>query len=326
MKNFSRILVVIEPRQMRQPALERALAVNQYARLRRARGGRDIEVKITAVLPVFDFSWELTSILSVEQEKDLHQSVIEKHRAWLKAYLDVNAMGVEIEQEVVWAKHIGQEITRVATEHACEVIIKSSDVHGMLDSVIFTPLDWQLLRHSPVPVMIAKDHMWSPSGTIAVAVDLSNPDDRRKMASNLRKLREAQELALFTGCNVHLVYAIPPIVAPMPAMPGFIPEIVNEEGLKEGMRQAFAFAGRHKIAPENVHVRAGHADEVIPKLCSELKPTALILGTAARTGLSVAVVGNICERVIDSLDCDVMVITPKAVTRQLPHEGSTGDL
>ncbi len=43
--------------------------------------------------------------------------------------------------------------------------------------MISTPLDWQMLRHSAVPVCIAKDHLWTPSGTIAVAVDLSDPDD-----------------------------------------------------------------------------------------------------------------------------------------------------
>ena len=36
-----------------------------------------------------------------------------------------------------------------------------------------------------------------------------------------------------------------------------------------------------------------------------LNPTALFIGTSARKGIAVALVGNICERVVDALDCDV---------------------
>ena len=31
-----------------------------------------------------------------------------------------------------------------------------------------------------------------------------------------------------------------------------------------------------------------------------------------------AILGNICERVADSIDCDVFVVTPKAVVRAVP--------
>ena len=66
------------------------------------------------------------------------------------------------------------------------------------------------------------------------------------------------------------------------------------------------------------HIREGQPDEVIPTLCAELNPTALFIGTSARKGLAVALVGNICERVVDELDCDVAVITPKAVIERVP--------
>ena len=53
-------------------------------------------------------------------------------------------------------------------------------------------------------------------------------------------------------------------------------------------------------------------------MCTELKPTVLFIGTSARRGIAVALVGNICERVIDELICDVAVITPKAVLGRIP--------
>ncbi len=47
------------------------------------------------------------------------------------------------------------------------------------------------------------------------------------------------------------------------------------------------------------------------------KPS-LFIGTSARKGIASALIGNICERVSDNLSCDVVVITPKAVIRNVP--------
>ena len=62
---------------------------------------------------------------------------------------------------------------------------------------------------------------------------------------------------------------------------------------------------------------------MLPALCKELNPTALFIGTTARKGIAVALVGNICERVIDALDCDVAVITPKSVIERIPTSEQT---
>lgn len=37
-----------------------------------------------------------------------------------------------------------------------DLIIKAANHHGVLDSIIFTPIDWYILRNSQIPVIIAK--------------------------------------------------------------------------------------------------------------------------------------------------------------------------
>lgn len=310
MRKFKKVLAIIEPRQLRQVALERALALSQISKNK---------IQIVAVMPVYDFSWDLSTLLSVEQEDEMKASVIKKHKKWLSAYLQIHAMGYEIEQHVIWSKTIGKDITQMTKEIGADIIFKASDVHGLLDSVLFTPLDWQLLRNAPVPVLIAKDHIWRPTGIIAVAVDLSATDEIEDKLSNIRLLREAQELAYFTRCEIHLLNAIPPVLPPASIdLPGITPDLLGDAALKEGCRAVLEFAQRHRIPPENCHIREGQADEVIPTLCKELNPTALFIGTSARKGVALALVGNICERVSDEVDCDIAVVTPKAVLRQIP--------
>ncbi len=312
MKKQGTVLAVIEPRQMRQPALMRALSLAMYASAHPSKSGARRQ-EIIAVMPVYDFSWDISSVLSAEQGRRMQQEIVDKQRAWLAAYLQVNAAGYNVRPEVIWSKNPGDDIIAIARRERCDLIIKTAEIHGMLDSVLFTPLDWKLLRSSPFPVYIAKDQMWAPTGTIAVAVNAPDPKDKEGMMITMRLLREAQELSRFTRCEIHLINAIVPIVPPATLdLPGFTPQILSEENLKEGCKQVLAFAARHGIPPERCHIREGHPDEVIPSICKELRPTALFIGTAARRGLAVALVGNICERVVDEIDCDIAVITPLA--------------
>lgn len=312
MKKQGTVLVVIEPRQMRQPALMRALSLAMYASSHPSKTGSRHE-QIIAVMPVYDFSWDISAVISVEQGKRIQQDLVDKQRAWLNAYLQVNAAGYNVRPEVIWSKNPGDDIIAIAKRERVDLIIKTADIHGMLDSVLFTPLDWQLLRSSPVPVYIAKDQMWAPTGTIAVAISVPDPKDHEGMALTMRMLREAQELSRFTRCEIHLINAIVPLVPPTTfELPGYTPHILTEENLKDGCKQVLSFAARHGISPERCHIREGHPDEVIPAICRDLRPTALFIGTAARKGLAVALLGNICEKVVDEIDCDIAVVTPQS--------------
>lgn len=318
MGNLRNILVVIEIKQLRQPALERGIALYNYAMAHNKKEQRHDDVKIIAVLPIAQEPWNLTSFLAVDKTQ-FEKAYKKKQERWLKAYLAVNAMGVKIETKVIFSREVGKDLVDIAKENCCDILIKTAEIHGLLDSVISTPLDWQMLRHSAVPVCIAKDHLWTPSGTIAVAVDLSDPDDEMLRLTNLRLLREAQRLSLFTGCKIALINAITPIIPPVAVdLPGYTPDSVYDNALKEGCKRALSFATRHKIAPSDCHIGEGNLDDVIYDECKKLNPTALFIGTSARKGIASALIGNICERVSDSLSCDVVVITPKTVIRNVP--------
>lgn len=314
MNFFHNILAVIEYKQVRQPALERALALYQYAKAHK----KNADIKITAVLPVAQENWNITSILAVDKE-EYEKSYREKLSKWLNAYLAINAMGVNIERKVLFSKEVGKEIVSLAKDLCADILIKTADIHGVLDNVISTPLDWQMLRHAPIPVYIAKDQIFTPKGKIAVAIDLSEPDDELSRLTNLRLLREAQYLSTFTGCKIVMINAVPPIIPPIAVdMPGFTPDSLYDESLKDSCHKALEFANRHKIKPEDCFIAEGAIDEVILSKCEEIKPTALFIGTSARRGIASAILGNICERVADSIDCDVFVVTPKAVVRAVP--------
>ena len=312
MKDCSNILVIIEPSQIRQPALMRAISLYNIAK------NKNHEVKITAVLPIEKESFNIASVLAVDK-KQYHEEMLKKHSRWLKAYLSINAIDIKIDSKVIFSKTPGKDIALIAKEIGASLLIKSNEIHSILDNLFFTSLDTQMLRHAPIPVCIAKDIINTQKRPVAVAMDFSNPDDVILNYTNLRLLREAQKYALLTDGQIYLINAIAPVVPPVAVdLPGFNPEHLCSEIASQSKSTMIEFAKRHKINEENCLCKEGPLDEVILSLTENLNPSALFIGTSARKGISSYIIGNLCEDILDKTQCDVFVLTPKSVIRKIP--------
>lgn len=73
MAMYQNMLVVIDPNQDDQPALRRAVYLHQRI------GG-----KIKAFLPIYDFSYEMTTLLSPDERTAMRQGVISQRTAWIR--------------------------------------------------------------------------------------------------------------------------------------------------------------------------------------------------------------------------------------------------
>ena len=74
MTKYSNILVVADPAQDHQPALSRAIHLAR----------RSDEVKITLFLAIYDFSYEMTSMLSADERQAMRRGVVMQREEWLK--------------------------------------------------------------------------------------------------------------------------------------------------------------------------------------------------------------------------------------------------
>lgn len=309
MRKLPRLMVVMEPGQEIQPAWERALTVVRYA-LHRPTTATAAVIKV--VLPVIGTRRDLRAALDAEEEARLQERSLRDQRRWLREFLARTAPNTAaVDEEVFHTKDPAGDLIRRAEDFQADWLIKSAQEHGVWDALWVTALDRQLLRQSPVPIYVAKGRTWGTAGVLAVALDLSVPRSSSKRRANLRKLREAQRLQRLTRGSIHLIYAVPPIVPPAThGLPGFVPVLGDDGGalLKEACRQALSFAADHRIPAACCHIREGQPDDVIPAVCLEIKPRVLFIGATGRSGLGGALAGNICERISDELECDVVVI------------------
>ena len=166
MAMYQNMLVVIDPNQDDQPALRRAVYLHQRI------GG-----KIKAFLPIYDFSYEMTTLLSPDERTAMRQGVISQRTAWIheqaKYYLNA---GVPIEIKVVWHNRPFEAIIQEVISGGHDLVLKMAHQHDRLEAVIFTPTDWHLLRKCPSPVWMVKDQPWPEGGKALVAVNLASEE------------------------------------------------------------------------------------------------------------------------------------------------------
>ncbi len=300
MTTYNNILVVLDPTSESQKALNRAVE------LVRLQGG-----KLTAFLSVYDFSYEMTTMLSGDERESMRQAVIKDRELWISDYLAApRAGGINIDIKVVWHNRPFEAIVHAVLEDGYDLVIKGTHDHDVLKSMIFTPTDWHILRKCPCPVLLVKDHDWPKGGNIIAAVNAGSEQEHH-LSLNQRVIVKAQQMAAMLSATTHLVNAFPgtPVNIAI-EIPEFNPQEYNSTMKHHHTDALTKLATQFDILPEHSHVQEGMPEDVIPAIAKTLDAEMVIIGTIGRTGLSAAIIGNTAEHVIDRLDCDVLAVKP----------------
>lgn len=301
MSLYNNVLVVLDPTADEQKALERALE------LARRQG-----CKLTAFLSVYEFSYEMTTMLSGDERESMKQAVIKDRELWINEYLHVpREQGMALDIKVVWHNRPFEAVVKAVLEDNYDLVIKGTHDHDVLKSMIFTPTDWHILRKCPCPVLLVKEHDWPEQGNIIAAVNAGSEKEHHQ-SLNQRVITKAKQMAKLLNAKVHLVNAYPgtPVNIAI-EIPEFNPQEYNETLHRHHKDAVLAMGKSYEINAEHCHVLEGMPEDVIPKLAKKLDAEMVIIGTIGRTGLSAAIIGNTAEHVIDRLDCDVLALKPE---------------
>lgn len=300
MKEYKKILVIINPTTDHQAALDRAIELASKS-----------QAKITAFLSIFDFSYEMTSILSAQEREAMRQGVIDQRTAWLdELILQTNNPDIIIDSQVVWHNRPFESVINHAIAGDYDLIVKSTHAHDKLKAVIFTPTDWHLMRKAPQPVLMVKEHAWPVAGKILCAINVASEDEDQQNL-NGKIIRYAQDLAVKFSADVHLVNGYPGTPVNLAIeLPDFDANAYNNSVRVQHEERVRYIAQEYNIDYDNCHVEEGLPEDVIPELAEKLDAELVILGTVGRTGFSAALIGNTAEHVIDSLNCDLLALKP----------------
>ncbi|MFZ7343124.1 universal stress protein UspE [Avibacterium volantium] len=302
---FKNILVVLNPENEKQYALARAVRLVKEQK-------SESKVKITTFMTVYDLSYEMSALLSSEERENMHQGVIEQRQKAIQPYLDKYAdPNIEFHSTVVWNSNEAEAIAEEVEKNSYDLVVKYTQEEESITSLIFTPMDWQLLRKCPAPIMIVKDGDWKHQRRILVAVNVSDDEEHHNLLNNeLVTLGIDLADSLERG-NVHLVTAYPPTPINMAIdLPEFSTADYSNSIRGQYLINMKALRQKFNIDEDHTHVREGFPEDVIPEVAKELGAEMVVLGTIGRTGLSAAFLGNTAEHVISKLNCNLLAIKP----------------
>ena len=97
METYQNILVVIDPTTNEHKALKRAIDLASKINHNNAS-----PTKVSAFLSIFDFSYEMTTILSSEERDVMRQSMVKDKKLWLENLINELNTDIEINCQVVW--------------------------------------------------------------------------------------------------------------------------------------------------------------------------------------------------------------------------------
>ena len=304
MKKYNNILVVAEPKKDVQLALKRALDITQF----------NPKATVTFLRVVYDYSYDLIILNKVKEKPlkaDIEKTYIDNLNSIIEKYRNEANSETTILPKIVESKDVGEAVVNEINSGDYDLVIKATNRHGVLDSILFTPIDWYILRNSRIPVVIAKDHDWHEGGNIVVCVDFTMPD---YAAANIAMLREAQIVAKLTHGNIHLVNSAPVYLpSVMLEVPHYSPSLYEQSVVEDHKARLLEFARKHNISEFNCHIKEGMPDDVIPEICASLDAKTVFIGSAGRQGFMAAIIGNTCEEIVDDVDADLFVLNRNTV-------------
>ncbi|HNP36854.1 MAG TPA: universal stress protein [Woeseiaceae bacterium] len=311
---FSNILLLLDSGSGHALALRRAVA------LARSEGAAltlcgvvnsipaRLQRKIVAITPS-----ELTDIaITVEQER------IEK----LLGRIDASDIVTNI-KVLVGKPHL--EIAREVRLNRHDLVIKSITGRRALRSLSARREDKELLRNCPCPVWLVNTNDNKDSGCILAALDMPAEGTARG-GLNEHIIEVATSIALAEFRELHFVHAWYLTGEGHMRSRGTaaanleIDRMIAREATKRMMWLQDAVNASSSdsdriatdfLAPE-LHVIKGSPKNVVPDLAHKLGTGLIIMGTAARTGVSGLWLGNTSEKVLSRSDCSFLIVKKPA--------------
>jgi universal stress protein E len=230
--------------------------------------------------------------------------------------------GVKAESSVEWSYPPHEAIVRRAARTGADLIIAEFHKGGRTLPWFMHLTDWELLRTSPVPILLLKGGKPYRRPLVLAAVD---PAHQHAKPSELdtRIVTAAAGVAGELKGTMHLMHAsCPSIVGPTieaarkKAATSWSTFTFDE--LKEQERQAFeAFRDSVGVPRRRAHLVDGNPAIEIPRLANELHADIVVMGALSRSGLERVFIGNTAERILGTLGCDVLVVKPGKLVAQI---------
>lgn len=188
----------------------------------------------------------------------------------------------------------------------------------------FGPVDMELLRKCPCPVLLVRHGTRAQPPQVVGAVNAST-DEASERALNAKIVRWTLLMAELAGGMPMLLQAWKPFGERMlrahasdDAFASYVEEV--RRGTEADLSQFVQSFGGQLSTVSAVH-RRGEPESVIPEFAVAEGVDLVVMGTVARSGIPGLLIGNTAERVLRKLPCSVLAVKPDGFVSPVSPDG-----
>ncbi|TBU89707.1 universal stress protein [Phytopseudomonas dryadis] len=294
---LEQLLVVIDANQPSHPALERAAWLAR-------RTSASLHVLLVEYSAALD-----GSLLENSLQNKAREALLEQRGKWLQDLLTpLRDEGLPLQQDVRWGKRLHETVLEKVAELQPDLVLKSAAHNNLLRRLLLTDSCWQLMRHCPAPLWLVHHAEWR-GHNLCTAVDPLHQDDK-PAALDHHLIQTAQGLATTLDLHADYVHCHAPLpralLSNVELLADYQQYIADEAAQHH---QAFErLIRQYDIAADAAHLLEGAPENVLPRFVRKQEIDLLVMGCIARGRLDTILIGHTAERLLESVDCDLLVV------------------
>jgi len=222
--------------------------------------------------------------------------------------------GIQVSTAVEYDYPAYDAIVRRAKATSADLIVASRSSGGLLRLT-----DWELLRQSPIPVLLVKKSGPYRHPNVLAAVDPCHAHSKPAQL-DLEILSVAEQISQALKGKLHAVHAYAPVVLGAAAVSVGDDVAAQLDGIAaSNARTEFdRLLEGNTIPRPRRHLVGNLPGPAINEVARRIRAQIVVMGALSRTGLKRLIIGNTAEKLMDDLPCDILIVKPSQFVSQVP--------
>lgn len=228
---------------------------------------------------------------------------------------------IEVSCSAEWDYPPAEAVIRRALRTQADLIVAERHASRHRAGWMLAYTDWELLRQAPCPVLLVK--LTRPYHRPVVMTALDPFHEHAKPARlDTALLQASAAITSNLRGTLRIVHCVAPstlVTTGWVAAPVVVDTARNQALLQRARKALAAEVARQPLPSHRLAVIEGAARDAIPQAVREAKASIVVMGALSRSGFRRLLIGNTAEAVLDSLECDVLVVKPGRFQTKVPR-------
>ncbi|MBV8495463.1 MAG: universal stress protein [Gammaproteobacteria bacterium] len=230
----------------------------------------------------------------------------------------VRLHGAEVSVRAEWDYPGYEAVIREAGRFGADLIVAERHPRRHIAPGLLGLADWELLRLSPMPVLLVKRARPYHRPVILAAVDPTHAFAKPARLDD-EILAAGERFGAALRGRLHVMHAYDPLRAGLLSVSG-APVADLEQSVVAESQAAFDRCLKSSGIPSSRrHLVGLHPVDAVVATAREVRGDIVVMGAVSRSGLKRLFIGNTAEELLDRLPCDLLIVKPPRFAARVPR-------